>query len=119
LAGCCYGVPYHGIGAVVFPEGSFAPSGVELFPVQLVEAICLMVIALMILLLRFTCRFEYTVELYLLSYGIVRFILEYYRYDEIRGGIANLSTSQWISVIMIAVAVISFSFSKKKPKEAF
>lgn len=119
MAGCCYGVPYHGIGYVVFPEGSYALTGVELFPVQLVEAICLMTIAITILLLQLTIRFEHTVELYLFMYGIVRFILEYYRYDDIRGEIANLSTSQWISVIMIAVAIISFSFSKKKPAEVW
>jgi len=119
MAGCCYGIPYHGIGSVVFPEGSYAPAGVELFPVQLVEAICLMTIAITILLLQLIIRFEHTVELYLFMYGIVRFILEYYRYDDIRGGIANLSTSQWISVIMIVVAIISFSFSKKKPAEGF
>ena len=33
-AGCCYGIPYKGIGAVIYPENSFAPSGINLFPVQ-------------------------------------------------------------------------------------
>ena len=117
MAGCCYGIPYHGIGSVVFPEGSFAPAGVDLFPVQLVEAICLMIIAVVILVLMFLYRFEYTVELYLLMYGIVRFILENYRYDDIRGRVAKLSISQWISVIMVGIAIISYSFSKKKNKE--
>ncbi|SFD09804.1 prolipoprotein diacylglyceryl transferase [Butyrivibrio sp. YAB3001] len=113
MAGCCYGVPYHGIGSVVFPEGSFAPSGIELFPVQLVEAIFLMIIAILILVLRVICRFEYTVELYLFIYGVIRFILEYFRYDNIRGGFENLSTSQWISLVMIAVAVIDFVIENK------
>ncbi len=112
MAGCCYGIPYHGIGAVIFPEGSFAPAGVELFPIQLVEATCLMIIAIIILLLQITQRFEYTVELYLLLYGIVRFILEYFRFDDIRGGLAFLSTSQWISVLMICVAVFSFTLRR-------
>lgn len=116
MAGCCYGVPYQGVGAVVFPEGSYAPPGEGLFPVQLIEAICLMIIAITVLVLRVARRYEYTVEMYLFMYGIVRFILEYYRYDDIRGEIANLSTSQWISVIMIAIAVVGFSFSKKNPK---
>ena len=36
MAGCCYGIPYDGIGAVVFPEGSYAIPGIKLFPVQFV-----------------------------------------------------------------------------------
>lgn len=108
MAGCCYGIPYHGIGAVVFPEGAFAPTGVELFPVQLVEAVCLVVIALILLFLQITIRFTYTVELYLLLYGIVRFVLEYFRYDDIRGQLADLSTSQWISIFMIIISFISY-----------
>ncbi len=43
LAGCCYGTPYDGPFAVQFPEGSLAPSDTTLFPVQLVEAICLLI----------------------------------------------------------------------------
>ena len=39
MAGCCYGMPYEGMGAVVYPEHSIAPSGVKLFPVQIVEAV--------------------------------------------------------------------------------
>ena len=85
MAGCCYGVPYHGIGAVVFPEGAYAPSGVELFPVQLVEACCLAMIAVLLLVLQVFIGYRFTVELYLLLYGIERFILEYFRYDDIRG----------------------------------
>lgn len=37
FAGCCFGIPYNGIGAVVFPENSYALPDVSLFPVQLVE----------------------------------------------------------------------------------
>ncbi len=105
MAGCCYGIPYHGFGAVVFPEESFAVPGVELFPVQIVEAVCLLVIALLMLFLQGKYGFGHTLELYLILYGILRFILEYFRYDDARGSLGSLSTSQWISILLVASAI--------------
>lgn len=114
MAGCCFGIPYHGFGAVVFPENSFAISGVELFPVQLVEALCLLAISFIILFLQLKFRFKYTLELYFILYGIVRFVLEKYRYDSIRGGFWLFSTSQWISILLIVCAVASLIYNRRK-----
>ncbi len=106
LAGCCWGIPYEGPGAVCFPEESFAPSGISLFPIQLAEAIVLLVIALVIVGLQLWKNWRYTLELYLVLYGICRFVLEQFRYDEARGYFWIFSTSQWISICMIGVAVL-------------
>lgn len=100
MAGCCYGIPYHGIGAVIFPEGSYAPGGVRLFPVQLFETIGLAFLFIIILLLQIRFRIYYTVEIYLICYSIMRFILEFFRNDAIRGRIF-LSVSQWISLMIL------------------
>ena len=105
LSGCCYGIPYEGIGAVVFPKDSVAISGVPLFPVQLVEAVFLMVISMTILILQLKIRWKYTVETYLITYGVLRFILEFFRYDDARGSIYMFSTSQWISLLIILVVI--------------
>lgn len=112
MAGCCYGIPYSGIGAVQFPENSFAPSGVELFPVQIMEAGVLFVIFGIILLLQILKSWKYTVETYFVLYGIARFILEFYRYDDVRGHFRALSTSQWISILMVMAAVIMVFYKK-------
>ena len=114
-AGCCYGVPYDGPLAVVFPEGSYAIPGIKLFPVQAVEAAGLMIIALIVLLLALKFRFRYTVEAYLFLYAILRFILENYRYDEARGIYFGLSTSQWISILMAVTAIVSVAIRIRKP----
>ena len=106
MAGCCYGIPYHGPGAVVFPENSFAVPGIELFPVQLLEAGTLMVISLILGILTIRFESDYTIEAYLILYGIDRFLLEYLRYDEGRGIYGPFSTSQWISLVAITVAII-------------
>ena len=117
LAGCCYGIPYNGFGAVIFPKDSLAPSGVALFPVQLVEATGLMLIAIIILLLQTKINWVYTLETYLISYSILRFALEYVRYDKVRGKFWVFSTSQWISIALIFVSIFLIIYNyKSNPK---
>ena len=116
-AGCCYGMPYHGLGHVVFPYGSQAPSGEELFPVQLVEAALVLIIGIVLLVLKLKKDFFYTIETYLLTYSVVRFILEFFRYDAIRGVAFGLSTSQWISIIVFIGTIISITYRKKRNKK--
>jgi len=43
---------------------------------------------------------------YLLLYGIIRIVTEMFRGDLIRGSFLFFSTSQWISIILIVVAII-------------
>lgn len=116
FAGCCYGIPYQGIGAVVFPEESYAPSGISLFPVQLVEAGCLMILSCVILFLQMKKSWYYTIETYLIAYAILRFVLEKYRFDDARGYFAGFSTSQWISIFLLVIAFFSVILNMSKHK---
>lgn len=111
LAGCCYGRPYHGIGAVEFPPGSLAPAGVSLFPVQLAEAMILFLLSLIVFITSVNERTErFSAAAYLIGYGVVRFVLEFFRFDEVeRGYYFYLSTSQWISIIIVVLAGIYIS----------
>lgn len=104
FAGCCYGIPYDGPFSVIFPKGSYAISGIKLFPVQIVEAVLLFIISGIILYLQLKYKWEYAIETYLVLYAIIRFGLEYLRYDSNRGFWGLLSTSQWISIFMILIA---------------
>ncbi len=106
LAGCCYGIPYVGTGAVVFPKESFAPSGISLFPVQLVEAAGLFGISVLLFVLLLCLDFPYTMQLYLFLYGILRFVLEHFRGDSERGAFAGISTSRWIAMGMILLSLL-------------
>ena len=106
LAGCCYGVPYDGPGAVVFPAGSLAPSGIPLFPVQLAEAAGLFLLSCLLGVLTWKGRRALVLPLYLLLYGILRFALEFFRYDAARGMLWGLATSQWISLLLIAAGIV-------------
>lgn len=109
LSGCCYGIEYHGIFAVVFPEGNYgnAPSGMELFPVQLLEAAFnLLLWGVLTVVYRKTSRPWLTTGLYLFLYGIIRFLMEFLRGDDIRGYIGELSVSQVISIFIVAVGIV-------------
>ena len=117
LAGCCYGIPYAGRFAVTFPDNSFAPSGVQLFPVQLVEAIALFIISLALFFIRFTRFKSIELSIYFILYGILRSIIEKYRYDSYRGIFLNLSTSQWISLILIVLGLFIFYIKYHRRKE--
>lgn len=112
LAGCCFGIPYDGPGAVIFPEGSYGLSGVSLFPVQLVEAAGLLIISGVILFLQLKKNWRYTLETYLILYAILRLILENLRYDAARGYYAGISTSQWISMALLIFAGSSFLYRR-------
>lgn len=117
LAGCCYGMEYNGFGSITFYNSNFAPIGVPLFPIQIVESICNLIIFILILLTYKKFKGTYkTIGLYFVLYSIVRFILEFFRGDAVRG-IIVLSTSQWISIAVFIVGILLFIYSYKDKKK--
>lgn len=107
LGGCCYGVECDwGITVhnnPVLPE----LNGVSRFPVQLVEAGCnLMIFALLFWLFRRKRKGLPLLITYIFLYAPVRFMLEFLRGDTIRGFLFGLSTSQWISLLLLSAAAI-------------
>lgn len=98
LSGCCYGVECEF--GIVLAQSHVAPNDVPLFPVQLVEAACCLAIFVALLLAKH--RRGWAVWMYLFAYSAVRFVLEFLRGDDIRGHIWIFSTSQWISLAILA-----------------
>lgn len=106
LAGCCFGIPYNGPLAVAYYGVIGPPPGVSLFPVQLLEAT--LVFALAGVLLWLCLRgwdWNRLLALYLGAYGAARFLLEYLRFDGERGRLLWFSTSQWLSLLAMGLAV--------------
>ncbi|HKM35437.1 MAG TPA: prolipoprotein diacylglyceryl transferase family protein [Lachnospiraceae bacterium] len=85
MAGCCHG--RNGI------------------PVQLYEGIGNMLIFLILLLVEKIWNKKQIPYVYLTLYAIMRFILEFFRADSERGFIFTFSTSQWISILVVAFVV--------------
>jgi phosphatidylglycerol:prolipoprotein diacylglycerol transferase len=112
FAGCCFGratdVPW----SVTFRNEYAAqnvgtPLNVPIHPTQLYEAGAeLIILGLLLVLERKWRPFAgRTFWSYMLLYGITRFFIEFYRGDA-RGMILDLSTSQFVSVILVPVSII-------------
>lgn len=108
LAGCCYGRETISSLGVVFPEGSLAPAGVKVLPTQLFSSAGDFGI-MFVLLWHYHHRKKVgdTGFLYMLLYGIGRFGIEFLRNDN-RGEVGIFSTSQFISLFIIAAAILLF-----------
>ena len=108
-AGCCYGIEYHGPFAVTFPYNEYVPelSEVPRFPVQLTEALLNFIVAgiLFYLYKKRTTKKGVLLGIYVCYYTVARFLLEFLRGDEIRGGIGSVSTSQIISILLIPIGI--------------
>lgn len=118
--GCCYGVETHSQPYVVFHTSEFAPPDVPLVPVQLYEALGNFIIFIFIIILRKKrVPAEKLFAAYLLSYGTLRFIDEFFRGDMNRGFIGPLSTSQFFSIINLVIGFVLLFYrgrAKNPPK---
>jgi phosphatidylglycerol:prolipoprotein diacylglycerol transferase len=112
MAGCCYGTPTSVPWAITFTNPLAAsnvgtPLGVPLHPTQLYDAGAeLLILVLLLATERKGKVFEgRTFWLYMLLYGISRFIVELYRGDD-RGMMLGVSTSQFVSLVVVPLAVV-------------
>lgn len=104
LTGCCYGIPYEGPGAITYTESLIAPNQISLFPVQGIEATAELLLSIFLFVYISRKKKDLlSVEIYLAGYAAIRFVLEFFRYDNAERGIfCGLSTSQWISIVLFA-----------------
>lgn len=102
FAGCCYGRETDSWFYVVYHSSEFAPDGVHLVPTQLIMALLNFAHFLILVLLAKKVKYSGQVAgCYLVFYSIGRFFLEYLRNDP-RGAVNILSTSQFISLFILA-----------------
>ncbi len=115
LVGCCYGIPHKGPLSVVYTHSQFAPCGIALFPIQLVEAFIEFSLGSCLLIFNRRLKAYSGLFLYLMTYSISRFFLEFLRYDEVRGEIVGISTSQMISILLFLYSAFSLNKRCKNP----
>lgn len=109
LVGCCYGCPYAGLFSVTYTKSLYAPNGISLFPVQLAEALIEFFIGFCLMAFSPKLKGFSAAFLYLSAYSLFRFFLEFARYDENRGSIAGISTSQFLCIILFFSSVFFFA----------
>lgn len=138
LAGCCYGKTTDSAWGVVFPADSLAPAGVKLIPTQLISAAGDFAIAIILIILADIVMKDINLKpedsavenkaadkktsgviacVYLWMYGLGRFLVEFLR-DDVRGSVGVLSTSQFISLFIVAIGVVLYVLLLTKTRRA-
>jgi len=123
MAGCCYGKPSELPWAITYPPGETLPhpmAGIPVHPSPIYEAAGVLVIAVICwqLLLR-SRRRGMALAMLVMLYALLRFGLEFLRGDLERGVLfGSLSTSQFVSILMFALAIGLLAYILKKPPEA-
>ncbi|MBR6728154.1 MAG: prolipoprotein diacylglyceryl transferase [Clostridia bacterium] len=100
FAGCCYGVESDSAFAVQFPKLRH-----PVLPTQLYESIFLFVLLAVCLFLLIKFGFRHNMSVYLIAYGIFRFIIEFWRDDERGELIGSISPSQFWSIVMVVLGI--------------
>ncbi len=121
LAGCCYGKPTDAPWGITFTDPVAStnvgtPLNVPLHPTQLYDAGAeLLILGILLFLERRGRGFAgRTFWLYMLLYAVSRYVVEIYRGDP-RGIAFGMSTSQFVSVLMVPLAIVMLLRLRKRP----
>ena len=112
MSGCCYGIecPF-GFEMLISP-------GVTRFPVQLAESVCDILILVAVLIIENKKGTQTDIlRIYMVSYAVCRFLLEFLRGDEIRGHFLCFSTSQWIVLGVIVFYLVRAIMHSTRTKQ--
>lgn len=103
FAGCCHGketTAWYGI----WNESV----GAKTVPIPLYEAIFLFVLSAVMIVLLFKFHLKDNMSIYLVSYGIWRFVIEFFRDDHRGNLIPGLTPSQFWSILMVVGGIALF-----------
>lgn len=115
LAGCCYGKKTDSLFSITFQNSDFAPNHVALIPTQIYSSVLdFFHFGLLIWIARHKKKDGQVAACYLIFYSIGRFILEFFRGDLIRGNVGSLSTSQFISLFILAAGMVILAVRSRK-----
>ena len=113
LTGCCYGKELsHPIQLGVLT--------LNRVPTQLIESVSEFSLFIILLIIERNRKEPDLLRIYLVAYAVIRFINEFFRGDEIRGVFLGLSTSQWISLMILvyyAIQIIKFGLPSRSDTE--
>ena len=103
FAGCCYGIPYQGPFHVSYPDVLEK----TVFPIQLLESILFIIL---FFLLNHTKNKKNIIGITILASAILKFCLDFLRYDHTKYGI----TPNQIMSILIVIFIVIIGIIKKK-----
>ena len=117
FAGCCYGRETDAWYGITFHTSKFAPNGVKLIPTQLISSAGDFIFCgILLWYASKKPKSGRVAALWMLLYGVGRFAIEFLRND-FRGSVGDLSTSQFISIGIVAVGAVMFAVAPKLGKK--
>ncbi len=117
LAGCCYGKPTDLPIGVVFPPGAVAPSGVPIYPTQVMEATGNFIGFLLLYFLYRRKPFDGSIAAaYLIYYGTERFLLEFVRAVTPPIPVVGLTWNQIVCLAAVSVGFVILAVGFRKGK---
>ena len=124
LAGCCYGRPTNsGLGVIYSDPQCYAdPLHIPLFPVQLFEALYILLVMILLIFIRHKKKFDGQLFLtYLILYAAGRFVLEFFRGDVGRGFVIEeyVSHSQFIALCVVPVVILVYIRWSKRHRHIY
>lgn len=124
-AGCCYGKPTELAWGITFTsqyahDNVGVPLNIALHPTQLYESIG--AFCLFLFLMWRLSRKHFTGQIlleYLMLYALLRFVIEFYRYDD-RGFVLYelLSTSQFIAILIFVGSTAVYCYLRHRNRKA-
>lgn len=111
FAGCCHG-PETDAWYGIYMWASSYEWYATVIPTQLFECIFLVVLCAVMALLYFKFKFNCNLGVYLIAYGVWRFLIEFVRDDNRGGFIPGLTPSQFWSIIMVVCGIGYFFLYK-------
>lgn len=117
FAGCCYGRATDSVLGITYWQSNLAPNGVKLVPTQIYSSIGDFAMAFLLMAYAKKKPAKGRVAAgYCILYSIGRFIIEIFRNDY-RGEFGALSTSQLISILILAVGIAMYVMAGRKKAE--
>lgn len=100
VAGCCYGIPYDGIGHIVYHSSEVALLNTNLFPIQIVETIIFLIIFIYVISRYYKNKFSIKlIMIEIIICGISKFVLDFLRYEHT----IKLITSNQIMCLLLVI----------------
>jgi phosphatidylglycerol:prolipoprotein diacylglycerol transferase len=112
VAGCCYGIPYNGIGHIVYHHSMVAPLNTNLFPVQIVETIIFLLIFIYIIIKFY--KNQISIKLIMneiIICGIAKLLLDFFRFEHT---FKLITSNQIMCLILIIFSSIYLLRMNKK-----
>ncbi len=104
ISGCCSGIPYNGIFKVKYPH----MMNIWQFPIQIVEKIICLLVFFICSRFKDNKNIKYIV---LIVVSIVKFLLDFLRYDHVK---VTITSNQIFSIILLIITIIVYLFNRFK-----